>query len=73
MTTTTITAKVHKPLDVHGHLPTLITLDHIVIFNDLPDTGYLFATQIITVHLVRQISLVENFTGCSQADPIYIG
>ncbi len=63
----TITSKIHKSLDIHGNFTPSITLYRIFIFNNLPDTGNIITTQIITIHRVRQICFIKDLPGRSKS------
>ncbi len=61
----TVATKIHQTLDIHRHLAPTIPLDHITIFNYGSNTVYIISTQIIAIHLVRQIRLIKNLTSRS--------
>ena len=61
-----IRPEVHEPFDIHGDLATPVTLNDVIIFNDLPDPSDIITVQIIAVHLIRQIDLIKNFARRAQ-------
>jgi hypothetical protein len=67
VTPPSITPKVHKPFDAHGDLTSPIALDNIVIFNDDSDPINILGAQVIAIHLIRQVGLVQNLTGRGQS------
>ena len=73
MPAATIAAEVHQSLDIHGHFAPAITLDDILILNNLADTIDIFTVKIIAVHGIRQIDLIKDFSGGSQTDTVDIG
>jgi hypothetical protein len=56
-----ICTQIDKTLYVHGDLTTTITFNNIVGFNNLPDPSDIVTAQVIGIHLVREIRLIENF------------
>ena len=73
MTAATITPKVHEPLDVHGDFAPLITLYDKVVLDDGPDPVDVVGAQVIAVHLIRQVGLVQNLAGRGQSDAVDVG
>jgi hypothetical protein len=58
VTTSSITPKIHKPLDVHGDFTPPITFNNKVVFNNCPDPVDIIRTQIIAIHLIGQVGFV---------------
>lgn len=73
MPAATIATKVGKTLDIHRDFATPITLDDKFILNDLTDAIDVFAVQVITVHSVRKIHLIENLPGRGEPYSMNIG
>ncbi len=61
-----IRSEIHEPFDIHGDLATPVTLNNVIIFNDLPDPGDIITVQVIAVHLIRQIDLIKNVASRAQ-------
>ncbi len=60
MATAPVTSKVHKPFNIHRDLTSSITFNDVITFNNNTDTVDIISAQIITVHLIRKIDLIEN-------------
>jgi len=73
MPSAAIGAKVNKTLDIHRNFTTTITFNDEISFNDFSDPGNIVTTQIIRIHLVGQIRLIQNLPRRSQANTINIG
>lgn len=73
MPASSIRSEVHEPFNIHGNLAASVTLNHVIIFNDLPDPGDIITAQVIAVHLIRQIDLIKNFARRGQADTVDTG
>lgn len=73
MPTASITTKVGETLDVHRNLTTAITLDNKFILNDLTDAIDVVTVEVITVHSIRKIHLVENLPGRGEPYSMNIG
>jgi hypothetical protein len=73
MAPATIAAKIHKPLDIHGHFSTPVTLYDIIAFDHCADAIHIVAAEVVTIHRVGKINRVENLPGRGQADTVNIG
>ncbi len=73
MPASSIRADIHEPFNIHGNLAPPVTLNNVIIFNDLPDPGDIVTAQVIAVHLIRQIDLIKNFARRSQTNTIDTG
>ncbi len=60
MTSSPIAAEIHEPFNIHGYFTSPVTLDNIFVFNNGPNSVDIVSTQIIAVHLIRKIRLIEN-------------
>ena len=63
MATSTVASKIHEPFDVHGDLAPPVTLNDMVVFDDRPDPVDIVDAQVIAVHLIRQVGLVQYLAG----------
>jgi hypothetical protein len=72
VTPATITPKVHEPLDVHGDFAPFITLNDNVVFDNRPDPVDIVGAQVIAVHLIRQVGLVQNLAGRGQSNAVNV-
>ena len=63
MATSTVASKIHEPFDVHGDLAPSVTLNDMVVFDDRPDAVDIVDAQVIAVHLIRQVGLVQYLAG----------
>lgn len=73
MADTTVAAKVNETLDIHGHLTTTITLNYIIILDNLADIGHLGITEVVTVKGMVQPNLIEYLLGTGTANAMNIG
>jgi hypothetical protein len=73
VTATSVTAQIGQPLDIHGHLAPTITFNDILVLKDLPDPVDVVTIQIVTVHGVRKIHLIENLACGGQTYTVDIG
>jgi hypothetical protein len=60
VTTAPVTPQVHQPFDIHGDFATAIAFNDIIVLYNDPDSVNVIAAQIVTVHLVRQIGLIQD-------------
>jgi hypothetical protein len=63
MTASTVATKVGKTLDIHGNLATAITLNDVLFLYNLTKSVDVITIQIIAVHGVREIHLIEDLPG----------
>jgi len=56
----TITAEIHQPFDIHRNFTPTVTLDRIIVVNDLHEIGNILVIKIITVHIMSQFKLVKD-------------
>ena len=68
-----VATEVHQALDVHGHVAPLVALHHVVGLDDGAQAVDVVAAQVIAVHLVGQIRLVQNLAGRGKADAVDVG
>lgn len=65
MTTAPVASQIHQSFDIHGDFAAAITFNDMIVFNNDPYSVNVIATQIVTVHLVRQIGLIQDLArGC---------
>jgi hypothetical protein len=72
MPTTTVTTEIGQSLDIHGHFPSPVTLDDILVLYYFPDPVYIVTIQIITVHGEWKIYFFKNLSCRSQPNTMYI-
>jgi hypothetical protein len=73
MPSTSIASQIHQPFDVHGDFSPAITFHDIFIFDNLTNSVYIVTIKIIAIHGIRQINLIEDFSGRSQTDTMNVG
>ncbi len=59
----TITAQIRQTFDIHRDLSPTVSLNNVLTFEYLSDPVDIIPIQIITVHGVGEINLVEDFSG----------
>ena len=67
-----VTSEVCKSLYVHRDFTTQVTLDDEFFLDYLTDAIHIFCVQIVTVHCMGKINLIENFPRRSEPDTMDI-
>src|SRR5262245_5915851 len=68
MTQPTIAAKVHQPLDIHGHFASQVTFDQVVTVDHFANLQDFLVGQLRHTTLAGNADLVHNFTGLFRSD-----
>ena len=72
MAAAAVATEIHQPLDVHGHFAPAITLDDILLLDDFTKSVDIVTIEIVAVHGVGKIYLVEDLPGGGESNTVYI-